>query len=317
MALPAVPFDGQYVVSSTEALAFDSIPKRLLVIGAGAIGLELGSVWNRMGTQVVVLEFMDRILPQMDREMTSLLQRQLEKQGLTFRLKSSAQGVQIKDNRVLVTFGTGDARGVEECDRVLVAVGRRPFTHNLNLSAAGVQTDAKGFIKVDAHYRTSDPNVWAIGDVIGGSMLAHKASEEGIAAVELMAGHAGHVNYQAVANIVYTHPELASVGLSEEEVIARNLPYRVGKFPFTANGRARCIDATEGQVKIIGDAKTDRLLGMHILCACASDLIAEGALAMEFASSVEDIARAVHAHPTLAEAVKEAALAVEKRTIHL
>jgi dihydrolipoamide dehydrogenase len=318
VSLPPLPFDGQHIISSTEALSLPRIPKRMVIVGAGAIGLELGSVWNRLGTQILVLELMDRILPTMDKEMTAQLQRLLEKQGMTFRLKSSAQSAKIlPDNRVQLTWTSGTDSGTEECDVVLIAVGRKPCTTGLGLPELGITTDRKGFIQVDPHYQTNIPGIYAIGDVIGGAMLAHKASEEGIAAVETMTGHAGHVNYRAVANIVYTAPELASVGLSEEEAKEQGHELRIGKFPFTANGRARGMDATEGSVKVIADARTDRLLGMHILAAHASDMIAEGALAMEFAASAEDIARTVHAHPTLPEAVKEAALGVERRTIHL
>jgi dihydrolipoamide dehydrogenase len=314
--LKSLPFDGKHIVSSTEALSFTEVPKKLLVIGAGAIGLELGSVWNRLGSEVVVIEFMDRILPLMDKEMTTALQRSLEKQGLKFRLNTGAQGATVQGSRVELTWKSGDDTQVEQADRVLVAIGRRPYTESLGLREIGVTMDPRGFVTVNSHFETNIPGIYAIGDVIGGAMLAHKAEEEGIACVELMSGKAGHVNYLAVPNVVYTFPEFASVGLTEEEAKAKNGEVRVGKFPFTANGRARAMDATEGLVKIVGDAKTDRLLGMHILGARASDMIAEGAVAIEFASSCEDIARSVHAHPTLPEAVKEAALAVEKRAIH-
>jgi dihydrolipoamide dehydrogenase len=314
--LKSLPFDGKHVVSSTEALAFTEVPKKLLVIGAGAIGLELGSVWSRLGSEVVVIEFMERILPLMDREMTTALQRSLSKQGLTFRLNTAAQGATIKNNRVQLTWKSGEETEVEEADKVLVAIGRRPYTESLGLREVGVAMDQRGFVTVDGHFQTSVRGIYAIGDVIGGAMLAHKAEEEGVACAELMAGKAGHVNYLAVPNVVYTFPELASVGLTEEEAKTKHGDVRVGKFPFTANGRARAMDATEGMVKVVGDAKTDRLLGMHILGARASDMIAEGAVAIEFASSCEDIARSVHAHPTLPEAIKEAALAVEKRAIH-
>ncbi len=314
--LKSIPFDGKHIVSSTEAIAFTDVPKKLLVIGAGAIGLELGSVWSRLGSQVVVIEFLDRILPLMDREMTTALQRSLTKQGITFRLNTGAQGATIEKNNVKLTWKSGEDTQVEECDKVLVAIGRRPFTESLGLREVGVAMDARGFVTVNSHFETNVQGIYAIGDVIGGAMLAHKAEEEGAACAELLAGKAGHVNYLAVPNVVYTFPELASVGLTEEEARTKHGDIRVGKFPFTANGRARAMDATEGMVKIVGDAKTDRLLGMHILSARASDLIAEGAVAIEFASSCEDIARSVHAHPTLPEAIKEAALAVDKRAIH-
>jgi len=314
--LKALPFDGKHIVSSTEAIAFTEVPKKLLVIGAGAIGLELGSVWNRLGSEVVVIEFMDRILPLMDKEMTTALQRSLEKQGLKFRLKTGAQGAVVKGNQVELTWKSGEETQVETADKVLVAIGRRPFTESLGLREIGVAMDQRGFVTVNGHFETNVPGIYAIGDVIGGAMLAHKAEEEGVACAEMIAGKAGHVNYLAVPNVVYTFPELASVGMTEDEAKQKVGEVRVGKFPFTANGRARAMDATEGLVKIVGDAKTDRLLGMHILGARASDMIAEGAVAIEFASSCEDIARSVHAHPTLPEAVKEAALAVEKRAIH-
>ncbi|MGB7158995.1 MAG: dihydrolipoyl dehydrogenase [Tepidisphaeraceae bacterium] len=314
--LKSLPFDGKHIVSSDEAIAFTEVPKKLLVIGAGAIGLELGSVWSRLGSEVVVIEFLDRILPLMDREMTSALQRSLEKQGLKFRLNTGAQSATVRGNRVELTWKSGDNVEVEDCDKVLVAIGRRPYSESLGLRELGVAMDPRGFVTVDRHFETNIEGIYAIGDVIGGAMLAHKAEEEGVACAELMVGKAGHVNYLAVPNVVYTFPELASVGLTEEEAKAKHGEVRVGKFPFTANGRARAMDATEGMVKIVGDAKTDRLLGMHILGARASDLIAEGAVAIEFASSVEDIARSVHAHPTLPEAIKEAALAVERRAIH-
>lgn len=316
IALPAMPFDGKYFVDSTGALAFAEIPKRLIVIGAGAIGLELGSVWSRLGAEVLVIEFLDRILPLMDREMTTLLHRMLEKQGLTFRLSTSAETARMEDGRVKLTWRSGEQSGTEEADKVLIAVGRRPYTEGLGLEEAGVKLDRRGFVIADENFKTSVPGIRAIGDVIGGMMLAHKAEEEGIAAVELIAGKAGHVNYRAVPNVVYTFPELASVGLTEEQAKAQG-PIKVGKFPFTANGRARAMDHAEGMVKVIGDEKTDRLLGMHILGPRASDIITEGAVAIEFAASVEDVARSVHAHPTLPEAIKESALAAEKMAIHI
>lgn len=314
--LPSIPFDGKRIVSSTEALAFSQVPRRLIVVGAGAIGLELGSVWSRLGAQVTVLEFMDRIVPPMDMEMGRELKKMLEKQGLSFRLKTVAESATIENGAVKLAWKSEAETGVEVCDKVLVAVGRKPFADSLGLAEAGVEMDRKGFVVVDKHYQTRVPGIYAIGDVIGGAMLAHKAEEEGVAAVERMAGQAGHVNYSAIPSVVYTDPEAASVGLSEEQAKAQGIEYRVGKFPLLANGRARALDSTDGFVKILADAKTDRLLGMHILGPRASDLIAEGAVAIEFAASAEDIARSVHAHPTLAEAIKEAALAVDKRAIH-
>jgi dihydrolipoamide dehydrogenase len=315
--LPGLPFDGTRIVSSTEALTFTEVPPRLLVIGGGAIGLELGSVWNRLGSRVHVVEFMDRIVPGMDRKMGQQLQKVLEKQGMTFQLQSSAKQAAVENGRVRVTLESQGKTSETECEVVLVAVGRRPFADGLGAREIGVAFDDRGRITVDGHYATNVPGVYAIGDVIAGPMLAHKAEEEGVAAVELMAGQAGHVNYDAVPNIVYTWPEFASVGMSEEQAQSQEIQFRVGTFPFIANGRARCMNETDGGVKILADAATDRVLGVHILGPNASDLIAEAALAMEFGASAEDIARSVHAHPTLPEAMKEAALAVGQRTLNI
>jgi dihydrolipoamide dehydrogenase len=293
------------------------VPRRLLIVGAGAIGLELGSVWNRLGSQVLFAEFMDRIVPGMDRGMGGQLKKALEKQGLTFRLRTTARGAVVDGGKVRVTLESEGKTSVEECDVVLVAVGRRPFSDALGAREIGVEFDDRGRITIGERFVTSLPGVYAIGDVITGPMLAHKASEEGIAAVESMAGQAGHVNYDAIPNVVYTWPELASVGMTEEQARDREIQFRVGAFPFMANGRARCMNETEGGVKILADAKTDRVLGIHILGPRASDIIAEAAVAMEFGASAEDIARSVHAHPTLPEAVKEAALAVHGRALHI
>ncbi|HTW95951.1 MAG TPA: dihydrolipoyl dehydrogenase [Tepidisphaeraceae bacterium] len=314
--IPSLPFDGKFVLSSTEALALKEVPRKLIVVGAGYIGVELGSVWSRLGSEVLVLEFLEGILPPSDREMANALQKMLEKQGLKFRFKTTAESVQVAENKVKLTWKSGGESGVEEADKVLVAVGRRPITDGLGLAEAGVALDKRGFVIVDEHFATTAPGVWAIGDVIGGFMLAHKAEEEGIAAAENMAGKAGHVNYAACPAVVYTHPELAAVGLTEEQARARGA-VKIGKFPFLANGRARGMDEIEGFVKVIGDAQSDRLLGVHILGTHASDVIAEATLAMEFAASVEDIALAFHAHPTLPEALKEAALAAENRVINI
>jgi dihydrolipoyl dehydrogenase len=316
-ALPALVFDGVHIVSSTEALSLPEVPRRMLVVGAGAIGLELGSVWSRLGTEVVVVEFMDRIVPGIDRQMSAELQKALEKQGLTFHLCTSATRAEIDDDQARVTLDSGGRSQQHACDVVLVAVGRRPYYEGLGIREVGMVLDDHGRINVDSSFATNVPGIYAIGDVIPGPMLAHKAEEEGIAAVELMAGLAGHVNYAAIPNVVYTWPELASVGLSEEEATARGLEVSVGSFPFLANGRARCMDETEGLVKMIADARTDQLVGIHIVGPRASDLIAEAAVAMELGASAEDIARSAHAHPTLAEAIKEAALAVDKRAIHI
>jgi dihydrolipoamide dehydrogenase len=317
ISLPALPFDGERIISSTEALTLSKVPKNLLVVGGGAIGLELGSVWARLGAEVLVVEFMDRIIPGVDRELGAELKKSLEKQGLKFRLSTSATSAVPEGGRMRVTLDTGGKTGVETADVVLVAVGRRPYHEGLGTADVGIAMDDRGRITVDAHFATSVPGVYAIGDVITGPMLAHKAEEEGIAAVELMAGTAGHVNYAAIPNIVYTWPELASVGLSEEEAAAHGITVKIGRIPFMANSRARCMDETTGLVKMLADASTDRIVGVHILGSHASELIAEAAVAMEFGASAEDIARSVHAHPTLAEALKEAALAVDKRAINV
>jgi dihydrolipoamide dehydrogenase len=317
MQLPGLPFDGRHVISSTEALCLAQVPKRMLVVGAGAVGLELGSVWSRLGTDVVVVEFMDRIVPGMDRQMAADLQKALSKQGLTFHLRTSAKRAVAQPDGLHVTVESEGRVREEVVDLALVAVGRRPYDQGLGAREVGVAYDERGRIRTDQDYATSVPNIYAIGDVISGPMLAHKAAEEGIAAVERMAGIAGHVNYSAIPNVVYTWPELASVGMSEEEAREQAPDVKVGIFPFIANGRARCMNETEGLVKVIADARSDRILGLHILGPRASDLIAEAALAMEFGASAEDLARSVHAHPTLPEAIKEAALAVDKRAIHV
>jgi dihydrolipoamide dehydrogenase len=308
IGLPSIPFDGKNILSSTQALSMQAAPRRLMVIGGGYIGVELGSVWNRLGSEVLVLEFLPGILPPSDREMAGALQKSLEKQGIKFRFNTIADSAQVSGEKVRVVFKTGDQTGTEEVDKVLVCVGRRPVTDGLGLKEVGVALDRKGFVLVDKRFATNVQGIYAIGDVIGGAMLAHKAEEEGVAAVEIMSGKPAHVNYAACPAVVYTHPELAAVGLTEEEASQRG-PIKIGKFPFTANGRARGMDETEGFVKVIGDAKTDRLLGVHILGADASNMIAEATLAMEFASSVEDIGAAFHAHPTMPEALREAALA--------
>lgn len=317
IALPGIAYDGKRIVHSTDALTLDEPPGRLLVIGAGAIGLELGSVWRRLGSEVTVLEYLDRAVPGMDRKSGQLLQRALEKQGLKFVFGASAQSAQVAGVKVRVTVAKGEQTSIEECDVLLVAVGRRPYTEGLGVSELGVRLDERGRILVNPHFETNVPGIFAIGDVIPGPMLAHKAEEEGVAAVERMAGLAGHVSYGCIPNVVYTWPELASVGLSEEEAQQRGIAVATGSFPFLANGRARAMEEKDGQVTIVADAKTDRILGAHILGPRASDLIAELATAMELGASAEDVARSVHAHPTLPEAVKEAALAVAKRAIHV
>jgi dihydrolipoamide dehydrogenase len=317
--LRGIDIDEQRIVSSTGALVLPKVPERLLVIGAGVIGLELGSVWRRLGSQVIVVEFVDRILPGMDSEVCRQFQRLLERQGVTFKLSSKVTAVDKSNSKLKATVepAAGGAAETIEADVVLVSIGRVPFTEGLGLEEAGVKKDNKGRVIVDAHYATSVPGIYAIGDVIAGPMLAHKAEDEGVAVAEIIAGQAGHVNYDVIPNVVYTFPEIASVGKSEDEVKAAGIDCKVGKFPFTANGRAKVNHQTDGFVKIIADAKTDRVLGVHIVGADAGNMIAEAAVAMEFGAAAEDIARTCHAHPTLSEAVKEAALAVDKRAINM
>jgi dihydrolipoamide dehydrogenase len=317
--LRGIDIDEKRVVSSTGALELGKVPKRLLVIGAGVVGLELGSVWRRLGADVTFVEFLDRALPGMDSEVCRQTQRIMEKQGLKFRLKSKVTGVDASGDVLKVTVEPADGGAAEtiEADVVLVAVGRVPYTEGLGLEEVGVKLDNRGRVTVDEHFQTSVPGIYAIGDVIAGPMLAHKAEDEGVAVAEILAGKAGHVNYDAIPNVVYTYPEIASVGKSEDELKDAGVAYNVGKFPFTANGRAKVNLTTDGFVKIIADAKTDRVLGVHILGPDAGNMIAEAAIAMEFGASSEDIARTCHAHPTLSEAVKEAAMAVDKRAIHM
>ncbi|MFN2377145.1 MAG: dihydrolipoyl dehydrogenase [Candidatus Binatia bacterium] len=318
VALPSLPFDGKRILSSTEALSLEAVPERMLVIGGGAIGLELGSVWSRLGSKVRVVELMDQIVPGSDRASARLLERSLKKQGLEILLQTSAVSAEVTGKGVKVTLeGKDGKQDTDSYDVVLVAVGRRAFTEGLGLAEAGVALDERGRITVGTHYETSVPGIFAIGDVIAGPMLAHKASEEGIACVERMAGVAGHVNYSAIPAVVYTWPELASVGLTEEGAKAAGHDVKVGSFPFTATPRARCTGETDGGVRILADAATDTVLGVHIVGPNASELIAEAAVAMEFGATSEDIARSVHAHPTLAEALKEAALGVDGRSIHI
>jgi dihydrolipoamide dehydrogenase len=318
VALSSLPFDGNIVVDSTGALSLASVPDHLVVVGAGYIGLELGSVWKRLGAKVSVLEFLPRIVPTADSEMGELLKKSLARQGLEFHLETKVTGAAIEGGRAIVKAqGKDGAEAHLECDRVLVAIGRRAYTEGLGLAELGIAVDPKtGKVPVDSQFRTSVATISAIGDVIAGPMLAHKAEDEGIAVAEILAGKPGHVDYSAIPGVIYTHPELASVGLTEEEAKEKGLKYRVGKFPFLANGRAKALGETEGQVKILADAVTDRLLGVHVLGVRASDLIAEAVAVMEFGGSAEDIARTCHAHPTLSEAVREAALAVDGRSIH-
>ncbi len=317
--LPGIEIDEEAIVSSTGALSLPKAPKHLLVVGAGVIGLELGSVWRRLGSEVTVVEYLDRVLPGTDAEVAKQLQRILAKQGMVFKLGSKVTGVKKNGAAQAVTIepSQGGDKETLEADVVLVAIGRVPFTDGLGLAEAGVKLDNRGRAVVDAHYATSVPGIYAIGDVIDGPMLAHKAEDEGIAVAEILAGQAGHVNYDVIPNVIYTAPEVATVGKSEEELKAAGVAYKVGKFPFTANGRAKANQTTDGFVKIIADAETDRVLGVHIIGADASEMIAEPSVLMEFGGSAEDLARTCHAHPTLTEAVKEAALSVDKRAIHM
>jgi dihydrolipoamide dehydrogenase len=315
--LPGIPFDGERVVTSTEALAFDRVPSHLVVVGAGAIGLELGSVWHRLGARVTVVELLPRAVPFADRHASQMLHRSLKQQGLEFRFRSRVTAVETTASGAVVSIR--DEKGKTEelgCDRVLVAVGRRPHTAGLGLDRIGVALDPSGRVQVDERYRTSAAGVYAIGDLIAGPMLAHKAEEEGVAVAELLSGKAGHVSYHAIPSVVYTEPELAQVGLTEDQVEEQGTPVRVGKFFFKANCRAKSLGQTDGLVKIIAHAETDALLGVHVVGPRASDLIAEAVVAVELGARAGDLARAVHAHPTLSEAVKEAALAVDQRAIH-
>lgn len=316
--LPFLKFDGKVVVSSTEALCFDKVPEHLVVVGGGYIGLELGSVWKRLGAKVTVVEFLPRIVPMADMEFGAALHKSLTKQGLEILLETKVTGVKVEGDKATVTAETRDGSPISiVADRVLVGVGRRANTAGLNLEGVGVAIDPKTKkIATDKHYRTNIPSIYAIGDVIDGPMLAHKAEDEGVACAEILAGKPGHVNYETIPSVIYTHPEMASVGRTEEQLKADGVDYKVGKFPFLANGRAKAMDEAEGMVKILADARTDRVLGVHIFGARASDMIAEAVTTMEFHGSSEDIARICHAHPTLSESVKEAAMAVEKRSIH-
>jgi dihydrolipoyl dehydrogenase len=305
-SLPGIELDGDYIATSTEALSYPAVPGHLVVIGAGVIGLELGSVWQRLGAKVTVVEYADRILPGMDTDLGNISKKILEKQGLVFKLGARVKGAKRVDGGCVV-----EIEGAEpiKCDRVLVAIGRVPFTEGLGLDAVGVTQGKRGDVVVDDHFQTSVPGIFAIGDVIRGAMLAHKAEEEGVACVEYIATGYGHVDYNSIPSVVYTHPEIASVGQSEEQLKAAKIEYKKGTFPFSANGRAKAIGSTEGRVKVLADAKTDRILGVHIVGAAAGDLIAEAAVAMAFGASAEDVAYASHAHPSLAEALKEAAFA--------
>jgi len=317
--LQGVEIDEKTILSSTGALSLDAVPKRLVVVGAGYIGLELGSVWRRLGAQVTVIEFLDRVAPGMDRELGAALQRTLTKQGLEFRLATKVVEATRGNGGVTLALepSTGGARETLPADAVLVSIGRRPYTDGLGLETVGVVRDNRGRVKVDGRYATNVPGIYAIGDVIAGPMLAHKASDEGAALAEIIAGEKPQLDYDAIPAVIYTWPEVASVGKTEEDLKEAGVKYRTGKFPFSANPRARANADTEGFVKVLADAATDRVLGVHIIGPDAGTMIAEAALAMEFGATSEDIARTCHAHPTLSEALKEAALAVDGRAIHI
>ncbi|MBN35946.1 MAG: dihydrolipoyl dehydrogenase [Rhodospirillaceae bacterium] len=316
--LPGIEIDEKRIVSSTGALDLPEVPKRMVVIGGGIIGLELGSVWRRLGSEVTVVEYLDRIAPGIDNEAAKELQKLLKRQGMTFRLGSKVTDVKTlkKELKIYVEPAAGGDPETIACDVVLMSVGRKAHTEGLGLAEAGVATDDRGRVEIDDHFATSVPGVYAIGDCVRGAMLAHKAEDEGMAVAETIAGQSGHVNYDVIPGVVYTEPEAASVGKTEEELQEAGVDYVIGKFPMLANSRARTYDQTGGLVKVLADAKTDRVLGVHILGTSAGELIAEAAVAMEFGASSEDIARTCHAHPTFSEAVREAALAVDKRAIH-
>jgi dihydrolipoamide dehydrogenase len=317
-SLPGIEIDEKNIVSSTGALSFDKVPSKLAIIGGGYIGLEMGSVWSRLGSNVTVIEYLNFITPGMDKEISNEFQKILIKQGIKFQMESKVNAVSNKGDSVKISYKDlkNSKEETMEVDKVLVSVGRKPYTDGLNLSKAGVKLDNKGRIEVNNKLQTSVENIYAIGDVIKGPMLAHKAEEEGIAVAEIVAGQAGHVNYDIIPGVIYTSPEVATVGKTEEQLKNENKSYKIGKFPFLANSRAKVNNETDGFVKILADSKTDKVLGVHIIGPHCGDMIAEMALAMEFGASAEDIARTCHAHPTHTEAIKEAALAVDKRPIH-
>jgi dihydrolipoamide dehydrogenase len=317
--LNGIDIDEKRIVSSTGALSLDQVPSSLLIVGAGVIGLELGSVWHRLGAKVTVVEFLDRILPGMDGEVAKQFQRILEKQGFAFKLSTKVTGIDTTGNTLVakVEPAAGGASETLQTDVVLVCIGRVPYTEGLGLKEAGVALDNRGRVQIDPHFATSVKGVYAIGDVVAGPMLAHKAEDEGVAVAEILAGQAGHVNYDVIPGVVYTTPEVSSVGKTEEELKQAGVAYTSGKFPFTANGRSKVNQTTDGFVKVLADAKTDRVLGVHIVGREAGEMIHEAAVLMEFGGSAEDLARTCHAHPTRSEAIKEAALAVGKRTIHM
>ena len=317
-SLPGIKIDEKVIVSSTGALSFDKVPKELVIIGGGYIGLEMGSVWKRLGSNVMVIEFLDHIVPGMDKDISIEFLKILKKQEINFKLNSKVTAVSVVKDKAVVDYTSNETniRKRIQVDKVLVAVGRRPNTEGLNLNKMSIKSDNQGRIQVDNKFQTSIKNIYAIGDVIKGPMLAHKAEEEGIAVAEIIAGQSGHVNYNIIPGVIYTSPEVASVGKTEQQLIKENIKYKIGKFPFMANSRAKVINEIEGFVKILAEEKTDKLLGVHMVGPHAGDMIAEMVLAMEFGASSEDIARTCHAHPTYSEAIKEAALAVDKRPIH-
>ena len=317
-SLPGFEIDEKDIISSTQALSLKKVPKNLAIIGGGYIGLEMGSVWSRLGSNVTVIEFLDHITPGMDKEISKEFQKILTKQGINFKLECKVKSVKKSEQGVQINF-VNNKTGKDEkmnCEKVLVSVGRKPYTDGLNLSKLGIKKDQKGCIEVNKNFQTSAANIYAIGDVIKGPMLAHKAEEEGIAVAEILSGQAGHVNYDVIPGVIYTSPEVAYVGKTEEQLQQNKISYKIGKFPFLANSRAKVNNESDGFVKILADKKTDKILGVHIIGPHCGDMIAEMALAMEFGANAEDIARTCHAHPTHTEAIKEAALAVEKRPIH-
>ena len=317
VSLPGIEFDEEKILSSTGALSISTLPKKMIVVGGGYIGLEMGSVWSRLGTEVQVIEFLDHITPGMDKEISNEFMKILKKQGIKFELNTKVEKISKSKNGVVIETSNKEGKKNKfEVDVVLISVGRKPFTKNLNLDKIGVEVDKKGRIKVNKKFETNIKNIYAIGDVIEGPMLAHKAEEEGIAVAELISGQSGHVNYDVIPGVVYTSPEVASVGKNEEQLKEKKISYKIGKFPFMANSRAKAINEPEGFVKILADSVTDKVLGVHIIGPHAGEMIAEMCLAMEFGASSEDIARTCHAHPTFSEAIKEAALSVDKRQIH-
>jgi dihydrolipoamide dehydrogenase len=315
MRLKSVPHDGKYIVDSWNALEFDAVPKRLGVIGAGVIGLELGSVWRRLGSEVVVLEALEQFLPMVDQTIAKEAQRHFKKQGLDIKLGAKVSSAAVSGNAVDVVYTDAQGEHSLQVDKLIVAVGRRPYSQELLADGTGVELDERGFIKVDEHCRTSAPNVWAIGDVVRGPMLAHKGKEEGVMVADLIAGHYGEVNYKVIPSVIYTAPEIAWVGQTEEQVKAGGRPYKTGTFPFAASGRARAMEAAAGMAKIVSAKDDDEVLGVHVIGPMAGELISEAVLAMEYSASTEDIQRTIHAHPTLSEAIHEAALAVDKKAI--